>query len=533
LLVKFDNNLTLDQADKILEKSTLSGNEQKWIEEPTTESTPNSSDCSISWKYGWNCLLPTASNWATGDNTYADYTLYMGAGVVSGVVDGLLGTLEGFFNSGQKIGNIVENVWSSIYNFAEETIRNGIDLEALKRATYSAVSKTWSSFKNFLEDVRLLANSIYKNFNYANLVEMVQSFLGVIICQLSEISAENATKFVSYSAGLVAFSILASYFTGGIATIAKTVSKADKFVEFIDVLNKGFGKAGEWLGNKISGSKFKSICATKIGGCFVKDTPILMAENNPFKVPALAYSLAALPLIYPIQNVQPDDIVKAYHHEQSYYATADNNDDVFVPGWQDYDYENITPETWQIGTFEIIEPTGSKVEVEANRPKTWYSENNVNAIGDRTWFYMPEIGINGEATLLSLRPTVINTTHFPLNQSGQVDRPVITTFKRFAPVVYDYHFSDGSIIGATPEHPFFSIDRNNYIAVGELQLGEQVMTAGQNVVKFIAGKQRDRGEPVYNFEVWREHNYYVGSKESGEFLLVHNECDLKKLLKDV
>jgi hypothetical protein len=266
-----------------------------------------------------------------------------------------------------------------------------------------------------------------------------------------------------------------------------------------------------------------------------KDTPVLMAENNPFKAPALAYSLAALPLISPIQDVKPDDLVKAYHHEQSYYATADNSNDPEVlrdvPGWQDYDYLNITPETWQIGTFEIIEATGSKVEVEANRPKTWYAENNVNAIGDKAWFYMPEIGINGEATLLSKRPTVVNTTNFALNESGQVDRPVITTFKRFAPVVYDYHFSDGSIIGATPDHPFFSIDRNNYIAVGELQLGEQVMTAGQKVVKFIAGKQRDKGEPVYNFEVWRDHNYYVGSKESGEFLLVHNTCPIK-LLKE-
>jgi hypothetical protein len=271
-------------------------------------------------------------------------------------------------------------------------------------------------------------------------------------------------------------------------------------------------------------------------GCITKDTPVLMANNNPFKAPALAYSLAALPLIAPIQDIKPDDLVKAYHHEQSYYATAYNNDPKVlrgVPGWQDYDYINITPETWQIGTFEIIEANGDKVEVEANRPKTWYSENNVSAIGDKAYFYMPEIGINGEATLLSVRPTVINTTNFAFNESSlsrsvsngsMVDRPVITTFKRNAPVVYDYHFSDGAVIGATPEHPFFSVDRNNYIAVGELQVGEQVMTAGEKVVKFIAGKQREKGEPVYNFEVWREHNYYVGSKEGGEFLLVHNTC---------
>jgi len=59
------------------------------------------------------------------------------------------------------------------------------------------------------------------------------------------------------------------------------------------------------------------------------------------------------------------------------------------------------------------------------------------------------------------------------------------------------------------------------------------MTAGEKVVKFIAGKQRDKSEPVYNFEVWRKHNYYVSSKESAEFILVHNACHFPKDNKDL
>jgi hypothetical protein len=68
--------------------------------------------------------------------------------------------------------------------------------------------------------------------------------------------------------------------------------------------------------------------------------------------------------------------------------------------------------------------------------------------------------------------------------------------------------AEAVVIGATPEHPFFSVDRQAYIAAGELHPGEEVMTAGEKVVKFLAGKLRDKGEPVYNIEVWREHNYY-------------------------
>ncbi|HRI02063.1 MAG TPA: Hint domain-containing protein [Saprospiraceae bacterium] len=355
---------------------------------------------------------------------------------------------------------------------------------------------------------------------------------------------------------------------------------------------------------------------------FVLNTLFLMA-GNAFRNTAAAYALAALPIIsVPIQDVQLFDYAVAHKSVNASYGLQANNDETYIIGkdpytsdqqrsrdqndqkvsiydrdWSDtkslqnagtetswisastktnkngkyldYDLIHITPDTWQIGTFEIIEANGDKVEVEAIRPKTWFAENNVNAINDRTWFYMPEIGINGEATLLTIRPTVINTTNLALNESGlsrsvsighMVDRPVITTFKRNAPVVYDYYFSDGAVIGATPEHPFFSVDRNNYIAVGELQLGEQVMTAGEKVVKFLAGKQRDKGEPVYNFEVWREHNYYVGDRAifddsqngspkatskrvnreavsaySGEFLLVHNTCPweaIRDLIKD-
>lgn len=126
-------------------------------------------------------------------------------------------------------------------------------------------------------------------------------------------------------------------------------------------------------------------------------------------------------------------------------------------------------------------------------------------------FLFSLVAINGNATLLAVRPTVINTTNLALNESGMVDRPVITTFKRYAPVVFDYYFSDGGIIGATPEHPFYSVDRQTYIAVGELHVGEQVMTAGEKVVKFIAGKQRVKGEPafqciLYNHETRRKQN---------------------------
>lgn len=252
-----------------------------------------------------------------------------------------------------------------------------------------------------------------------------------------------------------------------------------------------------------------------MGGTLVLMAGNLNAESSVLENPP---SLAA-----PIQDVQVDDMVKSYRHENEYLMVSAEEGAINVAGWQYYDYLDITPDTWQIGKFIIEEREGAFVEMEANRPKEWFERRGLTKTGDRAYFHLPEVGISGTATLAAVRPTVINTGETrALNREGIVDRPVIATFRRYAPVTSDYHFSDGSKIGATAEHPFFSVERNRYIAVGELLPGEQVMTAGQKVVRFIAGKQRDRGETVYNFEVWRAHNYFVGGAGEKVWLLVHN-----------
>lgn len=513
MLFRLWNNLTAIKAKQICDDKT-SQRLDSWTEIPNQSQNPPAYDCSLGWKMGWNCLLPRSEEWIGNSSV----VLLGTSAVVSGLFDGLLGNIEAFYNLGKGVGETSVQVWSSLYDFVVKVAEEGISYEALNKAVFETAKNYFETFKSAVKYAVEIGDILFKTLSFDYLKNMAIEIVNSIFYFLQDMWESGAiVKTLAYIGGLVLFDAVASYLTGGLAKISKVP-------ELLSVIKEN--KLGGWLVNLINNNPAKRfLCRLKIvDGCFVKDTPVLMANNNKYKASALVYSMALLPIVSPIQNVQTDDLVKAYHHENSYYSTANNNNDVFVPGWQSYDYENITPETWQIGTFEIIEPTGRKVEVEANRPKSWYKDNNVNAIGDKAHFFMPEIGINGEATLISIRPTVVNTTDFALNESGMVDRPVITTFKRNASVIYDYYFSDGSMIGATPEHPFFSVDRNNYLAVGELQFGEQVMTAGQKVVKFIAGKQRDKGEPVYNFEVWREHNYYVGSGESEEYFLVHNNC---------
>ena len=73
-------------------------------------------------------------------------------------------------------------------------------------------------------------------------------------------------------------------------------------------------------------------------------------------------------------------------------------------------------------------------------------------------------------------------------------------------------------IGCTPNHPFWSETREDYVQAIELEPGEEVWTAIFGVVPVESVTVRPESDRVYNLEVQGEHVYQVG--ESG--VLVHN-----------
>ena len=73
-------------------------------------------------------------------------------------------------------------------------------------------------------------------------------------------------------------------------------------------------------------------------------------------------------------------------------------------------------------------------------------------------------------------------------------------------------------IGTTARHPFWSIDRNDFIDAGELRVGEKLMGANGKVLRVENITERNQLEKVYNIEVHGEHVYRVSSKG----ILVHN-----------
>ncbi len=100
-------------------------------------------------------------------------------------------------------------------------------------------------------------------------------------------------------------------------------------------------------------------------------------------------------------------------------------------------------------------------------------------------------------------------------------RPLTGWFEHETSNVWNYTFSNGETIGATPNHPFFSERRQDYIPIGEIAIGEAIRNPQNEVITLTSKTPRTNGtEKVYNLEIYRDHNFLVGNGR----LLVHNSC---------
>lgn len=233
----------------------------------------------------------------------------------------------------------------------------------------------------------------------------------------------------------------------------------------------------------------------------------------------------------PSQIAQQQELNKLYGHEfvlsYSHYSDSllfpENNYDLPVT-LRRIDNEPITPYNWWWISLELEEPGGQVLTAHLRRPNWWIANNDAREIGNLVYLNLPEMAISGWSKVTGIRPSYIDTRVATFDSEGNYCyRPITGWFSRMAPETRDFFFSTGDTIGATPNHLFFSETRQEYVPAGELEIGEQVKLVSGEAASFIGKGARSAGpEQVYNLEVWRGHNYYVGNYG----LLVHNDCDL-------
>jgi hypothetical protein len=134
-------------------------------------------------------------------------------------------------------------------------------------------------------------------------------------------------------------------------------------------------------------------------------------------------------------------------------------------------------------------------------------------IGSTIFVDLPEHGISADFTVREIRPC-------PTPAAG--DGYLVTTkFIHENAEILDLRIEGSDEpIGTTASHPFWSEDRQQFVAAGDLRVGENLLLADDTSRRVESITLRPTRETVYNIEVDGEHVFYVG--EDG--VLVHNSC---------
>jgi hypothetical protein len=171
------------------------------------------------------------------------------------------------------------------------------------------------------------------------------------------------------------------------------------------------------------------------------------------------------------------------------------------------------PLTWWRVHLRMQKQSGRPLWIELLRPQEWLDDLGVG-LGSMIFLDMPEMGAIGEAEVTFVGPCP------PIKPGpGTV---VTGRFRHEADenekVIHLKIEGQEELTGVTSSHAYWSIDREDFIPIGEFAIGELVDTEyGPNRVVSATRHQHDGW--LYNLET-TEHVYRVGSLGT----LVHNNC---------
>ena len=180
-----------------------------------------------------------------------------------------------------------------------------------------------------------------------------------------------------------------------------------------------------------------------------------------------------------------------------------------------WEYDDSLPEpdesTWQHVILTVDRSDGATVDVELLRPTRWVEQNQL-AGGRRLPIQIPEIDVDGMATIHEVQAC----PRLAVGEGSFITGRFIT---RRVEKTIEMRLEDGSTIVGTAIHPVWSLDRNDWVPLGDLTEGKLLHSeCGPIAVRSL----RVHNQPtcVYNLEVHGEHVYQVGDLG----LLVHNAC---------
>lgn len=188
--------------------------------------------------------------------------------------------------------------------------------------------------------------------------------------------------------------------------------------------------------------------------------------------------------------------------------------------------DKVDQSTWKHLVLRTFKEDGSACDINLLRPDWWVEEEAAER-GGTIYVSVPECGIDGDAEVLEIRPCP------PVQHCPPGYRTITGTFHHQNAKIIDLYIEGlDEPIGTTPNHPFWSVDRQDFVRADELKRDEKLHGAqGLCSVKTI--DYRLGRHEVHNLEVNVTHTYCV--TDSG--VLVHNvlnlgrDCTLAELLR--
>ncbi len=171
--------------------------------------------------------------------------------------------------------------------------------------------------------------------------------------------------------------------------------------------------------------------------------------------------------------------------------------------------------TWGRISITIERTDGQIVDAELIRLRSWIEANGIRA-GHALPMHIEELQIDGHAVVTSVEecPPIVS------GDSSAVTGRFVTREVDVIAIVKILG-ANGQIesIEGTTTHPIWSVDKQDWIGLGELSEGETIQGASTFATVLDASIVR-QPTLVYNVEIHGEHVYQVG----GCGLLVHYTC---------
>jgi RHS repeat-associated protein len=281
---------------------------------------------------------------------------------------------------------------------------------------------------------------------------------------------------------------------GGAAVDATTGAGAQVVSNVLEGKPAGEGVAAAALDHAAGGV---GLVAAVQSGCFLPGTSVTLGTGDHQAIETLHIG----------QRVStPESSHLAPRDEQSVMASR----------------TEVDPATWRSYKVSLRDALAESLELEVTllRPQGWMAEHSRRVAGRReVWVDFEELNAKGWAEVIEERAC-------PVIEAGP-GKVITATITRPNEDVRTLTLTGGETLHVTGSHRMYSASRQDWVAVRELEIGEELRTAEGRKAVASLGFQRGRHQ-VYNLEVEDEHCYFVGSGE----VLSHNAADCKTAVTD-